>query len=216
MHVDGASHPTKYVKVAVCASCQSWLNETFEQPGKTLIEAAGLGEPLVLGEAKQEFLAAYITKFVLLLNLWSGGPPAPEIRPGDYRRFRRTGRPLPESAVWVACINDQPYPVEEVVRAIPEIYQTYTPQQLLPGTAGGGVDMRRLSALWFRGQEVVAQEYLAGSSLDILRRGEEVGLLVRLWPIASEVQVLPPRHGLDAHTARFLRTLFFHLDLPPD
>lgn len=178
----------KYVKIHLCAICNAWLNDTFEIPGKTLISRlARADEPTLLSKDEQVFAASYLTKYVLLNNLWVNMPTDPLISKSDYRRFRSNGEPMRNSSMWVTSLDVENLPDEHTQVRPPPVQQ-----QFLRGSTGGLFIMNRLVVRWFKGPEFAFDAPQNGLGQRLLKQMERERLLVRVWPPHSGRVTFPP------------------------
>ena len=61
--------------VRVCRGCNSWMNQQLEIPTRPLLDDLKNGRSVVLSRADQTLLAAYMTKHVFMISLWSAVTP---------------------------------------------------------------------------------------------------------------------------------------------
>jgi hypothetical protein len=76
------------IKVWLCADCNNWMNSTFENTARDLLNDLRAGRRTVLSPVDQGRLADWLTKTILMLNLWSEFDRDQYLSPADYRRFR--------------------------------------------------------------------------------------------------------------------------------
>ena len=92
--------------VRVCSDCNGWMNQKLEIPARKTLEALHHSNSIVLRADDQALLAAYMTKHMLMINLWSKAPTDPTFDTRMYRRFRVTMKPPAYTRIWVGVIKD--------------------------------------------------------------------------------------------------------------
>ena len=102
----------------VCNDCNGWMNQKLEIPARKTLEALHHSNSIVLRADDQALLAAYMTKHMLMINLWSQAPTDPTFDTRMYRRFRVTMEPPAYTRIWVGVIKDADTEREQQVTGV--------------------------------------------------------------------------------------------------
>jgi hypothetical protein len=192
--------PHTHMKVRVCSPCNSWLNSNFEVPARTIVESLVKGERIRLSGSDQRLVAAYLTKHVLLQNLWSGYPRDPLLTEQDCRTFRETGDPLPNTRVYLSELSEA------------ELTGTYwvppETQMFRPGSTGAILLLRRLMVRWFKGSEFAFDADQSGFGQRTLKTAERSGYMIRIWPVQLGGAWFPPPNSITFDDHVSLRDMF--------
>lgn len=178
--------------VRVCGSCNSWMNEQLEIPTRPLLDQLKSGHEVVISRADQTLLAAYMTKHVLMINLWNAMTPDPTLTSAIYQKFRKTMKPPAFTRVWLGTMDDaDPATEQKVTEAVPEAAeQRGDPKWTFP--RGGSchiMSFYHLVVFWERAPRRDGRS--PGERL--LQQTVAAGLLKRIWapqePVTWPMQV---------------------------
>ena len=199
----------KRIVVHVCDDCNSWMNSTFEIPARPILSDMYAGNAVTLDRRKATLLASYVTKHVLLMNLWGDGKPDPGriwnpyFSTKDYRRFRATGRPLSGTRVYLGCVQDADDALAAAAAAaMPEAVQppsgVRSRHMLARGSSAQATTLGHFMALWVRVPGPPGVTSSAGQ--DFIRRAHQAGYLDQVWPNRAQDRAWPPPRSFDVTT----------------
>ena len=198
MYVRNRAHQHSIV-VRTCEDCNSWSNHMLEIPTGGLLEDLYHSSHIILSPAAQELIAAYMTRHVLMTNLWSLLSPDTVLTSEIYRRFRQTMKPPEYTRVWLGTVKDaDPQREQAVMLAIPETRPlTGNPKCALPrGSSCQVFRFFELLVVWERVPH--GDDRSAGERL--IRRTEAAGLITRIWPPQRGDLAWPPEAVFDTTT----------------
>ena len=221
--INGQPIKQKHLVVHVCGDCNAWMNTTFENSTRDLIKSLYAGVPTTINEQSAERLAAYMTKHILLMNVWGDGKPDPGktwnpyFVTEDYRRFRRTGQPFDDTEVYVGCVRDaSPLQESTVIAAIPEtaglpatIFKRYL---LARGSSMQMTSFGHFVALWVRVPGGPSATWSPGQAF--IERTRKAGLLHQVWPTPEGQHSWPTRLSFDTTTYERWTRWMGYLDRP--
>jgi hypothetical protein len=210
--VRGEDRGRYIIKVQVCGECNGWMNATFENTTRDLLNELRTGRRTVLSPDDQARLAGWLTKTVLMLNLWSEFDRDQYLRREDYRHFR-TSEQLPlGTRVWLGSIEDaDPAKEAAVIRAVPAIRESaFTPRSwMLPlGSSIHIFSFDHLVVLWVRDDRPDEATRAPGDPRVLIRRCVRRGLLVPIWPALQEPTIWPAPVPFDVMTYQRWSRLF--------
>ena len=157
------------------------MNQKLEIPARPLLDQLKDGQKTVISRADQALLAAYMTKHVLMINLWHAMTPDPTLTPAVYQKFRETMKPPAFTRVWIGSMVDADPAVEQkVIEAVPEVAeQEGDPKRPFPrGASCHIMSFYHLIVLW----EHVPHRDGRSPGERLLRRTVAASLLRRIWP----------------------------------
>lgn len=196
------------VKISLCQKCNGWLNETFEIPCRQLLTAMCSGHHVRLSQSDQTLVSGYISKHVLLFNEWSRFPRDQNLLRQDRVTFRRCALPLSNSTIYISRIDPDNIPNEWNPMPAP------VSQAFLPGTSAARHVIGQLAILWFRGIEFEPRNRQPGVSQLFLRRLQNEGFLLKIWPTQLTGVSYPPPQPIRLDVWESLRGLFYHSEDP--
>ena len=201
LYVEGEQAKRPYITVFVCQGCNDWMNQTFEVPTRRLLDQLSAGQRVVLTPGAQVLLAGYMTKMLLMLNLWHRSDRDPYLTTEIYRRFRGLTEFPSGTEIWLSqVVEADPVREQSVVGAIPELREGYPPPpRAFP--LGSSVHIWTFSNLvvtWLR----VVQGVPSGwpDPRELLNPARAVGLTVPIWPPQLPYVTWPPKLILDIPT----------------
>lgn len=113
------------IKVWVCGDCNAWMNSTFENTARDLLNKLRAGHRIALNPDDPTRLAGWITKTVLMLDLWREFDRDQYLTPEDFRRFRGSGAHPAGTRTWLGSIQDaDPAREAAVVHAVPAVRES--------------------------------------------------------------------------------------------
>jgi hypothetical protein len=200
------------IKVVVCSDCNNWMNSTFENPTRDLLNELRAGRQAMLSPDDQARLADWLTKTVLMLNLWSEFDQDQYLTPGDYRRFRDETKHPAGTRIWLASIEDaDPTREAAVVHAVPALRENAAAPRswMFPfGSSAHIFSFDHLVVLWIRDNRPEEASRAPGDPRVLIRRCVRRGLLVPVWPAAPETLTWPPAVPFDVTTYERWSRLF--------
>lgn len=204
LYLDSVRLSRKYVVVVVCEDCQRWLNRKFENPARLLLIRLMSRKPTTLTRADQDILGRYLSKQLLLMNLWSHFDTDPYLTVQDYRRLRARGLPPLGTQVWLGAVEDaDPVREQAVVRAVPELGPPPAEARPRLVPVGSSVHVMSFSALvvtWLCIRQDLIKLPLRPKHSGLLHVAEHAGLLLRVWPPRRRDIDWPPKLSLDVTT----------------
>lgn len=166
--------------VRVCRACNSWMNQQLEIPTRPLLDELKSGRIAVLSRADQTLLATYMTKHVLMINLWKAIESDPTLTSATYQTFRRKMKPPAYARVWIGTMDDaDPATEQKVINAVPEAANEQDNRKW-PFPRGGSchvMSFYHLVVLWER----VPRRDGQSPGERLLKRTAAAGLLKRIW-----------------------------------
>ena len=198
MFTTNAGVRRRSIIVRVCRECNSWMNEKLEIPTQELRDNLEQGRHIVISIEGQKLLAAYMTKHVLMINLWSSMLSDPSLTPRIYRRFRATMRPPDHTRVWFGRVEDpNPQREQAVVLAVPEAGPLPDdPKWVFPwGGTCHVFTFYHLVVVWER----VPHRDGRWAGERLIRRTAAAGLITRIWPPQGNL-AWPPEAGFESTT----------------
>jgi hypothetical protein len=98
--------------VPVCRTCNAWMNKRFETPAMPLLRSLVTGTERVITPKQQLRLTLWCTKTIMMYDI-AADPDL--VTPNlQFIEFRRTGRPIPRSRLWLGRCGDV-WPMEQLV-----------------------------------------------------------------------------------------------------
>ena len=85
--------------VPVCRTCNAWMNKRFETPTMPLLRSLVAGTERVITPKQQLPLSLWRTKTIMMYDI-AADPNLITPNP-NYIEFRRTGKPIPRSRLWL-------------------------------------------------------------------------------------------------------------------
>lgn len=178
---------------------------------------------MTIDEHSAGLLAAYVTKHILLMNLWGDGKPDPGriwnpyISTDDYRRFRETAQPFADTEVYVGCVRDaNPLLESTVIAVVPEtagLPATIHRRHLMArGSSLQATSLGHFTALWLRVPGGPSATWSPGQAF--IERTRKAGLLHQVWPIPEGQHAWPPRLSFDTSTYERWTRWSGYLDRP--
>ena len=204
MTIREEDHGDYVIKAWVCGDCNDWMNSTFENTARDLLNELRAGHRTVLSPDDQSRLGDWLTKTILMLNLWSKFDRDQYLSSGDYRRFRdRTEHPA-GTRIWLGSIEDA-HPAGEaaVVHAVPTLRENAVAPKsfVFPLSSSAHVfSFDHLAVLWVRDNRPEEAVRAPDDPRALIRRCTRRGLLVPIWPAASEAVRWPPAVPFDVTT----------------
>jgi hypothetical protein len=98
--------------VPVCQACNAWMNKRFETRIMLLLRSLLAGTEQVITPEQQLQLTLWFTKTIMMYDIVAD--PGLVTRNPQYIEFRRTGRPIPRSRLWLGHCGDV-WPIEQLV-----------------------------------------------------------------------------------------------------
>jgi hypothetical protein len=98
--------------VPVCRTCNAWMNKRFETPTMPLLRSLVEGTERFITPKQQLRLTLWCTKTIMMFDI-AADPNLATPHPG-YIEFRRTGRPIPRSRLWLGRCGDV-WPMEQLI-----------------------------------------------------------------------------------------------------
>jgi hypothetical protein len=188
------------------------MNSTFENTTRDLLNELRAGRRTVLSPHDQGRLAGWLTKTVLMLNLWREFDQDQYLKPGDYRRFREGIVHPAGTRIWLGSIEDADRVREAaVVQAVPAVRESASApgSWMFPfGSSAHIFSFDHLVVLWIRDNRPDEAARAPADPRVLIRRCVRGGLLVPIWPAASEAVTWPPAVPFDVTTYERWSRLF--------
>jgi hypothetical protein len=195
VHINGEPFQRSII-VRVCSDCNGWMNQKLEIPARKTLEALHHSNSIVLRADDQALLAAYMTKHMLMINLWSKAPTDPTFDTRMYRRFRVTMKPPAYTRIWVGVIKDADTEREQQITGVlPETRDLGDGVKLMfpRGSSCHISTFYELLVLWER----VPRRNGRSSAERLVRKTADAGLISRIWPPAHRELNWPPETAFD-------------------
>lgn len=98
--------------VPVCQACNAWMNKRFETRTMPLLRSIADRTERVITPREQLRLTLWFTKTIMMYDL--AAAPDLNLPHPSYSEFRRTGKPIPRSRLWIGHCGDA-WPTEQLV-----------------------------------------------------------------------------------------------------
>jgi hypothetical protein len=157
------------------------MNQNLEIPARRTLEALHRSSKIVLRADDQALLAAYMTKHMLMINLWSKAPKDSTFDTRVYRRFRESMKPPPYTRIWLGVIKDADVEKERrIASMLPETLPAGEGVKLMfpNGSSCHISSFYELLVLWER----VPRRNGRSSAERLIRKAAEAGLISQIWP----------------------------------
>jgi len=212
MVVRGDDRGRYIIKVQVCRGCNAWMNTTFENATRDLLNELRAGHRTALSPTNQARLAGWLTKTILMLNLWSEFDHDQYLTRSDYIRFRATEQPPSGTRIWLGSIEDaDPGRETAVIRAVPAIRENTSAPRSWMFPFGSSIHIfsfDHLIVLWVRDDRADEATRASRDPRRLIRRCVRRGLLVPIWPTEPRQTKWPTPVPFDVTTYKRWSRLF--------
>jgi hypothetical protein len=210
--VSGEDHGRRIIKVQVCMDCNAWMNVTFENTTRELLNELRTGRRTVLSPDRQALLAGWLTKTLLMLNLWRDFDHDQYLKQEDYTSFRTTGQLPAGTRIWLGSIKDaDPSREAAVIHAVPAIREHVSAPRSWRFPFGSSIHIfsfDQLVVVWVRDDRTDEAVRAPADPRRLIRRSNWQGLLVPIWPVSQPAASWPPPVPFDVTTYRRWSQLF--------
>ena len=98
--------------VPVCQTCNAWMNKRFETRTMPILRRVADGTEQVITPKEQLQLTRWFTKTIMMYDI--AAAPDLVLPHPSYAEFRRTGRPISRSRLWMGHCGDA-WPTEQLI-----------------------------------------------------------------------------------------------------